>query len=154
MVTSQSGRWPRNLLQPVFQGGRLRAGVDLADAGLEIATAQWLQAALQAFLEVESALEAEGFLDRQVAALANAAEQSQAAERLALDRYQNGLADYLSVLESQRSSFQAQSLLLTSRRQRLESRIDLILALGGDTDPNSTLETLATISSDSSDSSD
>jgi NodT family efflux transporter outer membrane factor (OMF) lipoprotein len=124
-----------NLLQPIFQGGRLRAGVDLAEAGLDIATAQWLQTSLQAFLEVETALEAEGFLDRQVNALAEAADQSRAAERLALDRYQNGLADYLSVLESQRASFQAQSLLLTARRQRLESRIDLILALGGSTEP-------------------
>ena len=52
------------LLQPLFQGGRLRAAVDLAEAGLDLATTQWLEQTLQAFLEVEQALAAEARLGR------------------------------------------------------------------------------------------
>ena len=119
------------LLQPIFQGGRLRASVDLAEAGLDGATARFLDTALRAFADVETALASEHWLDRQLEALEAATEESRAAEKLAFDRYNNGLADYLSVLESQRSAFTSESQTLTARRRRLEARIDLILALGG-----------------------
>ncbi len=124
-----------NLLQPLFQGGRLRAGVSFAEAGLEAEEARWLELTLAAFLEVESTLTLERRLDEQVGALMDSATESQAAERLALSRYQRGLSDYLTVLESQRAAFQASSQLLTAQRQRLEARVDLILALGGGPEP-------------------
>ncbi len=122
------------LLQPVFQGGRLRAARDVADAGLEVAEQRWLEATLSAYLEVESALAAEGYLDDLVTALASATSESRAAEELASERYRNGLLDYLGLLESQRTAFQSASQLLTAQRQRLDARVDLLLALGGPTD--------------------
>ncbi|MFQ5877544.1 MAG: efflux transporter outer membrane subunit [Acidobacteriota bacterium] len=120
-----------SLLQPLFQGGRLRAGVDLAEAGYREAAEGYVRALLDAFNEVESALVAEEALARQEAALRVAAEQSSAARALAEDRYEVGLADYLSVLEAQRESTLAESQLLSVRRQRLDARVDLHLALGG-----------------------
>ncbi len=123
-----------SLLQPVFQGGRLRAGVDAREAGLEAAEAAWLQATLQAFLEVETALAAEPLLEQRARALDLAVGESRAAERLALDRYTRGLIDYLSVLDTQRSAFAAESQRLGALRQRLNARVDLILALGGGID--------------------
>lgn len=120
-----------NLLQPVFQGGRLRAHVDLAEAGFEEATARYASQVLGAFAEVETALAADSFLAAQVAALETAARQSREAEELALDRYRLGLADFLSVLEAQRQAAEAESGLLAARRQRLVRRVDLHLALGG-----------------------
>lgn len=119
------------LLQPLLSGGRLRAGRDLVEAGLGAAEADWLQTALQAFAEVESGLAAERMLDERTAALERAATESREAERLAEGRYREGLVGYLQVLDSQRTSFQAESQLLAARRQQLESRTDLILALGG-----------------------
>ncbi|HVS16033.1 MAG TPA: efflux transporter outer membrane subunit [Thermoanaerobaculia bacterium] len=124
-----------NLLQPLFQGGRLRAGVDLAAAGRDQATAAWAQAALRAFSEVETGLAAERFLDQRLAAGERAAEEAERAARLAEERYLAGLADYLSVLESQRQAFDSQSQLLAVRRERLAARVDLVLALGGDFAP-------------------
>ncbi len=119
------------LLQPLLSGGRLRAGLDLVTAGLEAAEANWLQAALAAFAEVESGLAAERMLAERTEALERAATESREAERLAEGRYRQGLVGYLQVLDSQRTSFEAERQLLAARRQQLESRTDLILALGG-----------------------
>ena len=121
-----------SLLQPLFQGGRLRAGVDLSEARYREIAEIYVQLVLRAFAEVESALAADRYLTEQEQALGLAARQSVASERLAQDRYDAGLQDYLSVLQAQRNSFLAQSELLSARRQRLDSRVDLYLALGGD----------------------
>lgn len=120
------------LLQPIFEGGRLRSGVDLSEARYREIAETYVQGVLRAFSEVESALAADRFLAQQVAALDLAARQSEASEQLAEDRYAAGLQDYLSLLEAQRNSFLARSELLSARRQRLDSRVDLYLALGGD----------------------
>lgn len=122
------------LLQPLLSGGRLRAGLDLVTAGLEAAEANWLQTALAAFAEVESGLAAERMLAERTEALERAATESREAERLAEGRYRQGLVGYLQVLDSQRTSFEAERQLLAARRQQLESRTDLILALGGGPD--------------------
>lgn len=120
------------LLQPIFQGGRLRGGVELSEARYREISESYVQQVLRAFGEVEIALAAERFLTDRERALQEAAQQSIASERLAQDRYDAGLQDYLSFLEAQRNSFLAQSELITAKRQRLDARIDLYLALGGD----------------------
>ncbi len=119
------------LTQPLFQGGRLRAGVDQARSASDEILARYAGAVLGAYLEVETALASEQHLaDRQVA-LAEAAYQSTAARLLAEDRYRSGLTPFITVLESQRQSVQAESDLITARQQLLNNRIDLVLALGG-----------------------
>jgi NodT family efflux transporter outer membrane factor (OMF) lipoprotein len=121
-----------NVLQPIFQGGRLRAGVELARSGADAALAQYGLAVLNACAEVEGALVSENLLRAREAALAIATEQSLAARTLAEDQYQSGLRDFLTMLEAQRSAYDNESLLLSVRRERLDARIDLYLALGGD----------------------
>ncbi len=120
-----------NLLQPVFQGGRLRAQVDLARAREQELLADYASSTLRAFSEVESLLADEGYLARRTQALAAAAENAQASRRLSEERYLQGLEDYTTVLSAQRSSFDAQSALIQARRERMDARIDLYLALGG-----------------------
>ena len=120
-----------NILQPLFQGGRLRANVDLSKARADIALAQYGLAALNAFAEVESALSNEQFLSQRQANLEDATEQSLAARNLAEDQYARGLTDFITMLESQRSAYESESNLLAVRRERLDARIDLYLALGG-----------------------
>lgn len=120
-----------NIAQPLLQGGRLRAGVDQAAAAAEHALFAYAQSALRAYGEVEAALNAEGLLADQERALATAAEEALAARSLAEDRYARGLSDLIALLESQRRAFDAQSRLFAIRRQRLDTRIDLHLALGG-----------------------
>ncbi len=120
-----------NLLQPLFQGGRLRAGVDLAEARLHELAHTYSQSILGAFAEVESALVTERALARQAEALGTAVEQSTSARELAQRRYEAGVGGYLEVLEAQRAETRSRIELLDLRRQRLDARIDLHLALGG-----------------------
>jgi NodT family efflux transporter outer membrane factor (OMF) lipoprotein len=130
-----------NLLQPIFQGGRLRAGVKLAEARSQEELAHYASMALKAFSEVESALAAESWLNRQEADQQEAMKQAVAARRLAEDRYRTGLADFITVLEAQRRQFEAESHYLSVRRLRLSNRANLYLALGGGfqvKDPNKT----------------
>jgi outer membrane protein TolC len=120
-----------NLFQPIFQGGRLRAGVDLADAGTEAAVESYISAALVAYTEVESALAADAFLVKEDERLWEATRQAAAARQLAEERYGAGLEEYITVLESQRRELTAEATALNVRRLRLTNRVDLYLALGG-----------------------
>ena len=120
-----------NLLQPIFQGGRLLAGIDLADSNLREALETYAKGALRAFGEVETTLALENFLARREAALSRAVEQSQAARELAEDRYARGLDGIITLLSAQRDAFRSESQLLQIRRLRLDARVDLHLALGG-----------------------
>jgi outer membrane protein TolC len=101
------------------------------DSRSKEAASNWAQAVLQAFSEVESALAAEEFLSLRENDLIEAAQQATASLRLAEDRYESGLENFVTVLESQRRSLDAESQVLTVKRSRLDVRVDLHLALGG-----------------------
>jgi outer membrane protein TolC len=120
-----------NLTQPLFQGGRLLANVDRNEAIARETLAGFASAVLNAYAEVESALAAESYLAERVDHLERATEQSVAAQELAEDRYRSGLEDYVTVLESQRRALTNESSLLAARRERLDNRVNLFLALGG-----------------------
>jgi NodT family efflux transporter outer membrane factor (OMF) lipoprotein len=120
------------LTAPLLRGGELQAERDLARAQTDEALAQYAQAVLTAFREVESALRAEALLAQQEAALQIAARESRAAEELALERYRAGLVDIVTWLEARRRAFDARSALLSVNNQRLQNRIALHLGLGGD----------------------
>jgi NodT family efflux transporter outer membrane factor (OMF) lipoprotein len=120
-----------NVAQPLFEGGRLRANIALERANVEAAAAQYANAALVAFGEVEERLTAASLLAEQEARLVESLDQSRASLRLAEERYASGLEIILTVLTSQSAVFDAESSLATVRRQILDNRIDLHLALGG-----------------------
>ena len=121
-----------NLSQPIFQGGRLVAGLDLAKSEHRTLLWNYVGTALNAYREVEIALAAEATLARQEDAARRAADESIEARRLAEDRYDRGLDGLITVLEAQRRAFDSERQWIAVRRQRLENRIDLHLALGGD----------------------
>ena len=120
--------------QALFQGGRLVSEVDLSRAQREEMAARYAETALRAFREVETALVAEGFYREQQTKLEGAVRDANLAEELALSQYERGLVDIITALESQRRAFEARSRLLRVRNQRLQNRLDLYLALGGDFD--------------------
>jgi multidrug efflux system outer membrane protein len=54
-----------------------------------------------------------------------------AAYRLADERYQNGISNYLDVLDAQRNLFAAELSLAGAQRQQLVAAVQLYKALGG-----------------------
>ena len=133
LIDGNFGVWSLlgNVVAPLWQGGRLRAQVDRAEARADEALANYANAALTAYAEVETALAAEAFLAERERHLAESTLQARAAERLADERYRAGLETYITVLDSQRSAVSAEAELIAARRARLENRVDLYLALGG-----------------------
>lgn len=127
-----AGSIAANATQSLTQGGRLTGNLKRAHAQFEEAAADFRQSALEAFREVETALAAENYLQRQVLAQEKAVVESVAAEKLAWEQYASGLVDGLTWLEAQRRAFNSRSSLLQLKNLRLQNRLDLYLALGGD----------------------
>lgn len=133
LVDGNFGVWSiaANLVQPIFQGGRLKANLQRSHAESDQALAVYAVSLLNAFGEVEASLYAEQTLAERERHTAAAAEQSEAARTLAEKQYNAGLVDYITVLETQRRDLTAQSDLIAVRRQRLDARVNLHVALGG-----------------------
>lgn len=121
-----------DLAQPLYDGGRRSAEVDRNRALFRENLARYHQSVLGAFQEVEDALAANRTTEERLAFLGERVEASRAALRLALDRYLQGLSDYLPVLTAQGLQFDAESQLLAARWQLLADRISLARALGGE----------------------
>ncbi|MFT5447481.1 MAG: multidrug efflux system outer membrane protein [Gammaproteobacteria bacterium] len=120
------------LAAPLLRGGALDAERELARAQTMVSLATYAEAVLVAFREVESALNAELTLARQEDALRSAVIEARAAEKLALERYRAGLTGIITWLEARRRAFETSSSLLSINNQRIQNRIALHLALGGD----------------------
>jgi len=121
-----------NLTQPLLQGGRIRANLDQAYAGIDLARATYAKTALRAYVEIDQAISDELLFTEQAEALSIASAEAYAAQSLAEDRYTKGLSNLTTLLDAQRRAYNAESQLLSVKRQRLNSRINLIVALGGD----------------------
>jgi outer membrane protein TolC len=120
------------LSQPLFAGGRLAAIEEQRLAEVRAAEQNWLDLVYRAFAEVENAISRAASLDRRYAALLEAEKNSRAALELALDQYGRGLVTYTTVLVSQRQAFDAAATVVQLKNQRLQNRLALNLALGGD----------------------
>ena len=120
-----------NITQPIFQGGRIRANIDLARASEREILALYAQTVLVAFNEVETSLAAENFLAKQERALATSVQEEKAALLIAQQQYESGLVGIITLLETQRRAFNAESAWLFTLNQKLQNRINLHLALGG-----------------------
>ena len=115
----------------IFDAGRIRANIHLQTARQEEALANYEQAVLAAFGDVEGALTAYAHEQTRRLSLERAVEADQEAVRLAEQLYRNGLADFLRVLESQRSLYQSQDALIDSDQAVSTNLIALYKALGG-----------------------
>ncbi|MDA0374974.1 MAG: efflux transporter outer membrane subunit, partial [Planctomycetota bacterium] len=120
-----------NLFAPIFEGGRIRAGIDEADARRREALALFGTTALQAYREVETALAATSILDAEWERRVAAVDEADAARGLSEDRYARGLVPIDTLLNAQRRALAARTQFLSVSRQRLDNRVQLILSLGG-----------------------
>ena len=119
------------LAAPIFQGGRLQAGVELSQARRAELVANYREAVLTAVREVEDALNAVNVSARRRAALAVAAREAASATRLARQLFLEGRADFLTLLTSQAAEFRAEDAHAEARRAEFSAAIALYRALGG-----------------------
>lgn len=117
--------------QSLFDAGKLKAGQQAAEARYEQAVAEYAKSVLTAFSEVERALlTRKEQLERRHLQLKFLLE-ARATQDVAEKRYRRGLVDYLTVLEAQRTRFQAEESLVLVDLAILTNRVALHRALGG-----------------------
>jgi outer membrane protein, multidrug efflux system len=116
---------------PLFDGGRTRAGVEIAEVRKRIEVARYERAIQAAFREVSDALVARAALDEQLEAQTARVAAEQRRFELSETRYRNGIESYLAVLSAQQDLFAAQQQLINLRLARLVNVISLYKALGG-----------------------
>jgi multidrug efflux system outer membrane protein len=120
-----------SVLAPLFNGGRLRAQVDLGASRRDQALLAYERTVLSAFAEVETQLAAYGL---QQAQLMQAQAQRVALEdalRIAGRRYREGYASYLDELLAQRNLFAVEQNVLQLQADLLATEVNLYRALGG-----------------------
>lgn len=116
---------------PIFDYGRVRAGVESARAGRDIAVAQYERSIQTAFREVADALAGQATYSEQLRAQQAVAAAESDRFQLSDLRYRNGTASYLDLLDAQRSLFTAQQQAIEANLARLQNQVVLYRVLGG-----------------------
>lgn len=134
LLASDYGVWSlgAGVTQTIFTGGQVLAEIRRRGAEQNEAQAALQKTVLQAFGEVEEALQLEGILGRREEALGESLRLAAEADTEARANYRQGIGDILTVLATQNRALQAKAQLVLVRRLRLDNRIALHLALGGD----------------------
>lgn len=118
-------------LAPILDGGRLAAQAGGAEARRDQAAFAYQGIVLNAFAEVENALEGVSHLAQQRSALARQRDATARALQVATNRYQTGYASYLEQLDAQRGLLAAELGHVQAREAELSNALSLYLALGG-----------------------
>lgn len=127
----QVWRFAPQISQPLFQGGRLRAELRLAEVRKFEAVAQYERAIQTAFREVADALAGTATFDRQIEAQTRTVKAAQRSLGLSDLRYRAGVYGRLELLDAQRQLQAAQQALLELRRSEIVNRVVLYKSLGG-----------------------
>ena len=115
----------------IFDAGRIRANIQVQNARQEQVLAKYENTALSAFEDVENALTAYAKEQVRHRSLDHAVQSSQESLRLANQLYANGLANFINVLDAERSLYQAQDALVQSDKTVTTDVIALYKSLGG-----------------------
>lgn len=116
---------------PIFAGGRNKANLDVAEISKKIEVARYQKTIQTAFREVADALAARDTLDGELAARSKLVDAASTSYDLSNKRYKRGIDNYLTVLDSQRTMYQAQQALINVKLQELTNRVTLYKVLGG-----------------------
>jgi NodT family efflux transporter outer membrane factor (OMF) lipoprotein len=116
---------------PIFQGGRLKATLHLTEAQQKEAALTYQQTVLTALHEVDNALTAYRSEQRRRQQLTDAVNENRRALELARARYTQGVADFLTVLDAQRTLRLNELLLSDSTTTVSANLVVLYKALGG-----------------------
>ncbi len=118
--------------QSLFDGGRLRAGVDFSKAGYEATVAAYRRTVLTAMQEVEDGITGLAALERAQLQSQSAIASARRVLEIASSRYEGGATPYLDVITAQQSLLNSERQSAQLMGQRLLASVFLIKTLGGD----------------------
>jgi len=133
LIRSGSSLWSlgSNVSETVFNAGATRAKVRGARAAYDEAVANYRQAVLTAFQQVEDNLAEDHVLQDEEPLRAQASQSADKAEQVTLNQYKAGTVAYTSVVVAQATALSARETLLTLRGERMTTAVSLVEALGG-----------------------
>ena len=120
-----------SLTAPIFQGGRIRANIEVADAQYAQQTAVYARTVLTAYQEVGSAIERYEEERQRYRFLFSQLDEASAAAALQSRRFETGVGNYVDYLDALRAQYQVQSSLSSAGRDVALSRLAVHRALGG-----------------------
>ena len=115
----------------LFEAGRIRANIRVQNARQEEALDEYQQILLVALQDAENALTAYAREQVRRESLSRSVEANRQALELSTQLYQSGLADFLQVLDSERSLYEAQDERVQSDQAVSVDLVQLYKALGG-----------------------
>ncbi len=116
---------------PIFDAGRLDANYDVAKIEREQTLAGYEKSIQTAFREVSDVLATRATLGDQLAAQYRLQDNFEQTYQIADARFKAGIANYLDVLDAQRSLFSTQQGILDLELQKIISQVELYQVLGG-----------------------
>jgi len=130
-VDQRFANFAAQLTAPLFQGGRLRANLDAAEARYRQQAADYESTVLTAFREVKAALVAYDKQRERLRTVQEQVESAQASYQTQRDRYERGIGDVLSLLDAEQRLVQARTRRAAARVAAVNARLALHRALGG-----------------------
>lgn len=127
----QTAGWSLSLAQTIFSAGRVTNQVHISESHQVELLEQYRKVILTALQEADDALNRVNITQQQESNQQNIVVQAARSLKLNEDRYREGSVDLQTLLDSQRSFFQAQDSLVQQRLARLKATVDLYKALGG-----------------------
>lgn len=120
-----------SMTQRIFEGGRLRGQIELAEAQKAELVQNYRTVVLTAFQETENALATIKTATEREKMLKIAMEQARTSYSIARERYLSGADDFITLLDAQRSLLQAQDTYAQAQLDRLNAALGLYKAMGG-----------------------
>lgn len=120
-----------SLLAPIFEGGRLEAGVSQKTALREELVENYRKTVLVSFQEVEDSLAAVKASQQRETALQTAMNEARKFYELSRSRYDAGTIDFQTLMDAQRQLLQSEDAFAQSKNERLSAAVSLFKALGG-----------------------
>jgi NodT family efflux transporter outer membrane factor (OMF) lipoprotein len=121
-----------SLLQPLIDGGRIRANVDFSKAGHEITVQNYRRVVLTAMQEAEDGIIGLAALERASIQSRVSVESAKRVLNIVATRYEGGVANPLEVIVAQQALLNSERLAAQLVGQRLLASVFLVKALGGD----------------------
>ncbi|HEY3851689.1 MAG TPA: efflux transporter outer membrane subunit [Steroidobacteraceae bacterium] len=120
---------------PLFDGGRLKAQYRGSEAQLDSAIAGYNDTVLHAVEQTADQITRLDALAREQVDQQQTLDATEAAYKLAEERYRAGLASYLSVLNAETQVLTARQSMVDILTSQAVARVTLLLAVGGSFDP-------------------